>query len=142
MQIVKIGLPCTPSKNISHDEFKCKRILVTYGGGMGGANKKYYATKVVTGAFWGLTLIDGNKVEVNPDFIVDIEEIRVVKLVTDITAWSNHANHGEKKVKKSIKTEYFVLEYGEEAQIIKTDYTARHESNLKDRVCKQFTTTE
>ena len=78
-KIINIGLPCTPSKRTSSKTIEGFRVFITYGGGMGGGNKTYYATKLNSvGWCWKLTLIDGYVIEVNPKFVVECEDCKIV----------------------------------------------------------------
>jgi len=111
MRTLEIGLPCSPSKRIESEEIKATEIIITYGGGMGGANKKYYATEVVDNT---LTLITGEVVKINPRYVVTERNVTLVKQVIDTTEHSNYHSH---TCSKSIVTEYHLLEYGEEYKI-------------------------
>jgi len=82
MKTLEIGLPCAPGELISNEEIKTTEILVSWGGGMGGANKRYYATSKNGNEY---TLIDGDKIKLNPNFIVHEKEVRLVKNITTNT---------------------------------------------------------
>jgi hypothetical protein len=110
MRTLLVGKPCSPSETISHEVIEMKRVLITYGGGMGGANKEYYTKKIykeqaINGG-WNIETIDGKIIQLMPNFIVEVEETKVLKLVTDVT---RHRNYNKTTCKKSILTEYFDL---------------------------------
>jgi hypothetical protein len=110
MRTLLVGKPCSPSETISHEVIEMKRVLITYGGGMGGANKEYYTKKIykeqaINGG-WNIETIDGKIIQLMPNFIVEVEETKVLKLVTDVTG---HRNYNKTTCKKSILTEYFDL---------------------------------
>lgn len=99
MKKFEIGLPCTPAKHIEREKRELKQVLVSYGGGMGGSNVTYYCTDIKKGTpFYHLIIInkEGNEeeIQVNPTFIVEIRDIKVVKSIVDITAHKNY--HGDK----------------------------------------------
>jgi hypothetical protein len=108
MKTLLIGAPCSPSEIISHEAIKMKRILITYGGGIGGGNKVYYTKKItkeqaINGS-WDIETIDGKKISLMPRYIVEVEDTKVLKLVTNIT---EHKNYHKVVCTKSILTEYF-----------------------------------
>lgn len=140
--MIEIGLSCSPSTIISNELIKCKRILVSFGGGMGGANITHYCTKVSTltkDGYLNITLITGEKREINPKFIVEKADINIVKLVTDIT---QHINYNKPStVTKEIETEFIRLLYNEDYVII-NKYTPRHTGKLENAVVHKFVTKE
>jgi hypothetical protein len=110
MKTLLVGKPCSPSDTISHEVIEMKRVLISYGGGMGGANKEYYTKEIrkeqaINGS-WNIETIDGKKIQLMPNFVVEVEETKVLKLVTDVT---NFKNYSKVVCKKSILTEYFDL---------------------------------
>ena len=110
MRTLLVGKPCSPSETISHEVIEMKRVLISYGGGIGGVNKQYYTKKLykeqaINGS-WNIETIDGKKIQLMPNFIVEVEETKVLKLVTDVT---EHRNYNKTTCKKSILTEYFDL---------------------------------
>ena len=131
---ILVGLPCSPSKIIGQKVIKAKRILITYGGGMGGANKTYYFTKQkkLADGLLQLTLVDGKKVEVNPFFIVDKNDCKILQLKTDITAHCNYHSN-TLGTKSKIETEYIYLDENETFTMVDR-YVPRHEGELNRRV--------
>jgi len=106
MKTLEIGLCVSPSKILSIDEIKVTRVLISYGGGMGGSKETFYVTNIdkMADSNLGLTLFNDRVIIQNPTFIVNKEEIKLIKVVTDSTA---HTNYNDKKCKKSIITQYF-----------------------------------
>ena len=139
MKTIKIGLSCSPSKMISTEKIETKKVLISYGGGMGGAHQKLYATNIKPDwEFDGhlrLTLISGEEVSINPAFIVMKNDCNVVKVVTDNT---QHANYNEKSCNKSVDTEFIELRYDEDYVVV-NEYTARHMDDLEGRVILKTT---
>jgi hypothetical protein len=108
MRALKITPPCQPSEHLNFGEIKATEILVSWGGGMGGANKTYYTTKNNGGDY---TLLDGSVITLNPEFIVHKKKVKLVKMVTDTT---KHTNYHEDNSIKTVVTEIFKLEHGQE----------------------------
>jgi hypothetical protein len=126
-----IGLPCSPSfLSIPTEIIQTTSFLISYGGGMGGANKTYYATDYYAepeiNGFYELTLIDGTKVNVNPRFLVEKQIVNLIKITTDTT---EHSNFYSKTCNQSIVIEWFKLEEDEEFEW-KADFTSRDEKRL------------
>ena len=126
-----IGLPCSPSfLSIPTQIIQATSFLVSYGGGIGGANKTYYATDCYAepeiNGFYQLTLIDGSKVSINPRFIVEKQVVNLIKITTDTTP---HSNYHTIKCKQSISIEWFKLEDDEEFEW-KAEYKTRDEKRL------------
>ena len=36
-KVLNFGLPCSPSSKVGEEKHKAKKVLLTYGGGMGGS---------------------------------------------------------------------------------------------------------
>jgi hypothetical protein len=126
-----IGLPCSPSfLSIPTQIIQATSFLVSYGGGIGGANKTYYATDYYAepeiNGFYQLTLIDGSKVSINPRFIVETQKVNLIKITTDTTP---HSNYYSIICKQSISIEWFKLEDDEEFEW-KAEYKTRDEKRL------------
>lgn len=106
---ITFGLPVSPSTRLSQKEIKVTKILISYGGGMGGANETHYAKKVVQSeGNVKITTFDGRTIDINPRFIVYKEPCRILEIVTDVTA---HTNYHGYKVKKEILTEYVEIPF-------------------------------
>ena len=129
MEKIKIGLVCSPSRIMSHQKFSVTKVLITYGGGMGGVTETFHCTDVlerVTDAdvsFTRLQLVSGEVIEINPRFIVKKSIVNVVKMVSDTTA---HANYYAKKYKQYIQTHIFELSFGEDYEIVESADTKLH----------------
>jgi hypothetical protein len=125
-----IGLPCSPSfLSIPTEIIQTTSFLISYGGGMGGANKTYYATDYTVDAingFYQLTLIDGSKVNINARFLVEKQIVNLIKITTDTTP---HSNYYSIICKQSISIEWFKLEHDEEFEW-KAEYKTRDEKRL------------
>lgn len=126
MQTINIFKPCSPSVKVSIGESKGIKFTVSWGGGMGGSSQTIYATKVSRkGDIVSITSIDGQVYKVTKNFIVMEKDVKIVKLVTDITA---HSNYHSKQCNKNILTQYFSInanesysynsEYGESPKVI------------------------
>ena len=137
MKKLTIGLSCSPSKIIKHEEITLKEVLISYGGGMGGANMTYFCTeavKVATTPFYKLTRVNGEEKRVNERFIVEMGNVRLVKVVSDVTAHRNYRDKNATNGEKVITTEYFKLEYDEEYEVV-NKYVSRSDG-LGDRKVK------
>ena len=90
----EIGAPCTESYPISSKTEKCLKISVTAGGGIGGGFWEEFGTTkddVNNGGF--ITLKDAvtkREKQINTAFIVDVEEVQLVKSVWNTTNWANY----------------------------------------------------
>ena len=128
MEKMKIGLSCSPSKILSHEKMSVTKVLLTYGGGMGGASETHYCTDVLERvtdtpvSYTRLTTIKGEVIEVNPRYIVKKTKVNLVKMVDDSTA---HANYYAPKVKKSISINFIELQQGQDYEVDSTSYESR-----------------
>lgn len=97
-----IGLPCSPSRQVSFtDKEKGTKIKISFGGGMGGANRTIYAKEVKEINKYGIPMLEitpffGEKEELNPQFIVSSQECRIAIQVVDTSAHSNYRTNGNK----------------------------------------------
>ncbi|MHA2084719.1 MAG: hypothetical protein ACXABD_13260 [Candidatus Thorarchaeota archaeon] len=126
-KVIEIGWPCSPSTNIQLKLVNATEVLYTYGGGMGGASVKLYATDTSGDKYTDLT---GEVRYINPDYIVTKREVQLVKQVTDAKA---HRNYREKKVKSCIITRYILLPYRAEYKLVNkyTDEKDYHDQGAK-----------
>ena len=91
-----IVLPCSPSTQVSFtDKEKAIKIKISYGGGMGGANRTIYAKEIKEVKKFGIPMLEitpffGEKEELNPQFIVASQECRMAIQVVDTSAHSNY----------------------------------------------------
>jgi hypothetical protein len=126
MKTVTIGLPCTPSKNISKEEMKVTEILVSWGGGMGGSSQRLYG-KVLLGATEECLVfqtIQGEEIEIGTKYIVTKKSVTLVKIVTDVTA---HWNYTNIRCKEAIETEYILKPFDVEFVFNFNNYSSRTE---------------
>jgi len=135
MKTIQIGVPCSPSRILSDRTKKVRKILVSYGGGLGGSTDTYYTTKIhkerALNGFWELLLVEGGEIEINPRFIVSVEDAEIVIVETDITDFYNR--NRKEKVESNVLTEFICLAKDETYKIIDT-YVPRHEGQLYKRV--------
>ena len=102
-----------PSVLVSATAMGVTKVLISYGGGMGGSHKTYYCTDFQlkkSNGMYVAKLIEGEIIQINPSYVVEIKTRVLVKFVTDKTA---HANYHDVKFKSSILTEYIELEHDE-----------------------------
>jgi hypothetical protein len=135
MKTIRIGVPCSPAYMVSNETLKAKKVLVTYGGSIGGNSKTYYCTSILEKnnpfvPMYRLTLLTGEIIDVNPKFIVEMMDRDIVKLVSNVTG---HRNYSSKVCSKAILTEYIELLYGETPVFVE-GYTARHTDVLQNRI--------
>ncbi len=126
---IEIGLPFIPSKNLSVYSFPATKIKISYGGGLGGSVNNIYAQKIKEIEKYGqkfvhITPFFGEPEEINPRFIVSIEEGQVVIQVTDTTEFSNYH---EKKCEYSELTRFFYLRKNVRYKLI--EKTLVHQKN-------------
>lgn len=81
--ITKIGTPVSPAKITYASEITCTKILITYGGGMGGAREYIYTTDNITDDMlkkdnFTYHTFDGAKCTVFTKFIVKVEKVKAV----------------------------------------------------------------
>ena len=130
-KVLEIGKAMSPSTFVGKGELKnMKRILVSYGGGMGGSNKTYYTEKIhkeqAVNGTWNIVDIHGNMIELNPRFIVEVVDTKVLILNTDIT---EHANYHKQTCQSRILTEYFDL-----GEMGYNDYVLKDEFRSSDKI--------
>ena len=107
-KIVKIGLPCSPSKRTGSKILKGFKVLITYGV----AHKTYYAfEKRMNKGLWVLSLINGYNVEINPLFVVECEEVKLVVNEYNVKGHPGYTAY------KTI-TEYYFLHLNEDLENI------------------------
>lgn len=125
-----IGKTCSPSEIVGHSVIILNVVLVSYFAN----NVTYYCTDVKKPLpkdyFYKLTLLDGDVKEVNPRFIVEMEEITTVKVVSDVT---NHRHFNELNYNKAYRINYFKLKDGENYEIVDNDVPPENR-DFKDRI--------
>lgn len=124
-----IGVPCSPAKPMGATIQNVTRILMSFGGGMGGSTKTYYATKVIgiNDREIVIKTFNGQDLTINPRFIVESEVMNLVKVVTDTLPWKNYNNT---TFKKHITTEYILIGPND-TYSISTNLTHRHDAKFK-----------
>ena len=113
MKIIEIGLPCSPSKLIGKEEIKVIKIQicqyqkteVLYVKGVSPATEKNFLT---------LHYFNEHERDVNLNFIVSTEEIRVVKVVVDSTAHANYHTAESKHIKAQISVDFYEIKDNED----------------------------
>lgn len=114
---IEIGKPCSPSTILGTEEIKATKVVISYGGGMGGSSRTLYAKKIkkVEDNFYKLTLIDDKIEEVGINFVVSKRAKTILKLSVDRTA---HANYHKHTCNKQISVQYFEFDSDEEYTIV------------------------
>lgn len=107
----RMGLPCSPATRVGYEIINAKKILLTYGGGLGGANITVYATdkEIVYNEHGIAHVIDiftDKEVEINTKYVVKAENLRLIVDKIDITA---HANYHKVNCKSHILTRVLEL---------------------------------
>ena len=117
MKKLKIGKPCSPSKLIYKKETPITHILVTFGGGMGGARKEFYAMSVedTNDGFLKITDFLYRTYVINKSFIVFSNPASLVLIKVDTT---EHSNFRKTVCSKSEVSQWFLIEQGEEAEVV------------------------
>jgi len=109
---VKVYPVYQPSKHVSDELiFNVHKIIISYGGGMGGVNETLYARKVFEGdeifkGFWLLHLYTGERKYVNKEFVVSIDFCNLVEIVSDVT---EHKNCNKDKHNKLYSFVYYEI---------------------------------
>lgn len=101
-----ISEPCSPSTRIEAKNIEVVKIIITFGGGIGGTNQTFYASKVdkTPDDMLSIETVDGRELELNPLYIVLKEKTNILKVVTDTT---QHSNYNKKICNYSVRTEFF-----------------------------------
>jgi hypothetical protein len=131
MNRLKFGKICSPSTLLDTDIIEAVEITSSFGGGMGGARKTYYAVNVnEENKPLELKIVDikGREIALGYNFIVSQEKVRLIKITHDVTA---HRNYQENRVKKAIIVEYSVLRANETFDVT---YNIVRDQSLKDKV--------
>ena len=93
--IFNFGLPCAPSSKIGEEKHKAKKVLLTYGGGMGGAHKDIFIKdKEIKYNTHGIAkvidIFTNEVVEINAKYVVSANDIDLLFMKFDTTAHSNY----------------------------------------------------
>ena len=128
---LKFSLICSPSHIVDKSLIDATKIVTSFGGGMGGSNKTYYATDIDYSRKpleLVITDVSGRVFTLGYNFIVSQENVQLLKLVHNTTA---HQNYREKKFKKYIVTQYSVI-YTDDKYEILNEYLG-HSDNRYDK---------
>lgn len=106
---MRIYRTCNPSSFVQKEEIHdILKIKMTCGGGMGGSSWYEYVhdTKELDGEIpvW-VTNYLGERIKLNPKFMVKINKISIVKVTEDITAWKFY------NTKKPIGEKHLCIRY-------------------------------
>jgi hypothetical protein len=130
MNKLLIGKDCSPSRMMSHHEVYVTKVLVSYGGGMGGTNKTYYCQTIVRDKdFYKLTLRSGEVIEVNPTFIVEMTPVTLVVVIVDVTG---HSYFNTKKARKCIRTMITELKFEQEYEVVEETHEKNDQRIIDD----------
>jgi len=83
----EFGLCCTPATMVDTQELGATEILISYGGGMGGANQTIYALDYKLdkdNSLYNIEVLDGTTTKINKDFIVKIQDKTIIRTETDV----------------------------------------------------------
>lgn len=127
MNKIELGLPCSPSTLLSKEEIKVLKVIVSYA-----QNTEVLYLKSITKDGEGnpkVLYFNGHERILNPMFIVSMEEIRVAKVVTDVTA---HRNYNKHVTEKEIETNCYEIKKNEE-WVFTPAYIPSHFRILRER---------
>jgi hypothetical protein len=114
----KVGLSCTPSKIIKHEVIEVTEYLVSYGGGMGGSNARFYSKKLINPKkvdSIGVELYNGEVLTIHKNFIVTERKKRILKIVSDIT---KHVNYHKHVCDSKHEVTYYKLNFGDDFELV------------------------
>jgi len=105
---IQIGRPCSPSKLVKIEELILTKIKISFGGGIGGANKEIFAEEIISENENEIVVkqFDNKVINISKSFIVYREQIKAILHITDTT---QHSNYHEKRVKSSELTKIYEL---------------------------------
>jgi len=104
----EVGLPVSPASLVSKKIEKASKVTISAGGGIGGSLWNEYGEvkgDVANGGF--IVIVDAITKEertINTRFVVEVEEVQLLKVVSDTTS---HANHYKTTCKKQTQTIYY-----------------------------------
>lgn len=136
MKYFNVGTRFSPAKTIDHSEIIGTEILISYGGGMGGASKRYYATDVeeLNQNEIKITCIDDRELTLNKSFIVSQEDVKILKQILDIT---EHANYHKKTCKEN-KFVRFVKFYADEEYTVVKNSNSGDENKIQEKTIYDY----
>jgi hypothetical protein len=133
MEKIEIGLSCSPSKIINVESFDGIRVvisrntmntLVIY------CKPQIIKEQAING-LWEFKTIDGVIRKFNYNHIIEITDVKIVKVVSDVT---EHINYNKVSCEHKEIEEYFVIEQNEECIINWNKYIPRHMDVLRDKL--------
>lgn len=101
MAHVIVGTLCSPSKLLGTNKEIVTEVLVSYGGGMGGSNERFYGETTKLDGETKIETFDGKELIVNNDFIVYTRKKQIFTVLIDST---KHANYHKHVVKNRIQS--------------------------------------
>lgn len=106
---IKIGHSTGGGKFIEKGTSKCKKITVSYGGGMGGSMKVFYTTKKIIDNETNITIqtIENETIKIYKNFIVLEEDKKLVFVKMDNTSNFNYYKNENEKIKQAIEYSYY-----------------------------------
>jgi len=71
------------SDQVIHEEIILHKIFITFGGGMAGGNKTYYAPEIRDFDWYGFIIIDhfGEEIKLNLNHVVEIKKVKCVRFL-------------------------------------------------------------
>lgn len=135
---IEIGLDCSPATMVSNSLIPLQEVKVTHGGGVGGVNIEYYCTSIDRSNkdFYTLLLFNGQKIEVNPRYIVYITPVNSVKLVMDITGHDNLDEFLKVPNHRTLRTIFLLLPFDTNYR-----FTPKSRKNYNDLGLKRISLT-
>ncbi len=112
-KLITVGLPCSPANFIKKSTKTVTEILISHGGGMGGASYKKYGTiiKRHDNGFLKFETFLGEQIEINLSWVVSIENKQLIEIIVDVTEHSNYHKH---TCEKHITTECCIVDLSDE----------------------------
>ena len=110
---ITIGLPVSPATFIERSTKNVTEILISHGGGMGGASYRKYGT-IITRNDNGFLIFEtflGERIEINQRWVVSIEDKQLIEIIVDVTEHSNYHKH---TCEKHITTECCIVDLSDE----------------------------
>ncbi len=111
MKTIELGLPCSPSTPISQEEIKVKKVILCYGQN---TETLHVRDAFADEGFIKVEYFNLHERDINLNFVVSVEEIRVVKIVTDVTAHRNFNKTPSDHVDEAIETGYYEIKDSED----------------------------
>ncbi len=138
MKTLIVSKDCSPSRLISCRDFSVTKVIISYGGGMGGTSQIYYCTDVLERvtddpvSYTRLTEISGQQTEMNPRFIVSKTVVKLVEIKVDVTG---HSYLDETGSRKAVRTILIELKHGQKYEY-DDNRGGRNEQVILDEVTK------